>query len=147
MGTATCTTGFHAWVHVNFHCGFNEHTRGKQQGWGGSYGSRITKKVTFISSSVVDNIQKIKGLESRDLLACSIWLKKITPSTKSAFLSKMLPPIESEPPSRWYLVHNPKRGPLETGNQNSIESENQFPRQEKGVIKKKSIWSTCSKIL
>ena len=41
MGSTTCTMGLHAGAHVNFHCGFNEHTWGKQQGWGGSYGSRI----------------------------------------------------------------------------------------------------------
>ena len=117
--------------------------------------SRIRGKNIHIikSSRAVDNIkkfhQKLRALKTEifllvqfdnknnTLYKIGLFKSDFTPYRIRTAISMRFGPKPWERPSK----------ESEAGNRNSMESEYQFPRQAKCVIKRQFIWSTCSKIL
>jgi len=61
------------WAVSNLHMHLEKQARNRMRRGGGTH----LKSYLLTWSTIVDNIQKMKGLESRDLLTCSIWKQKI----------------------------------------------------------------------
>ena len=96
------------WAVSNLHMHLEKQARNRMR----RGGHHISNPIYWHDQPLLTTFKKWRVLKAEIFLLAQFENKKYNTLYKIRLLKQYLPPIESEPPSRWYLVENRKNDPL-----------------------------------